>query len=120
MRISEQFTGSLKSFAGAGKPLDPLIERLESDMTVTYFMLPIPGSSTDKEDDAIDLVTTWDPASREALALESIFAQFLDVTRLTHIQSISDFLMNPLVSQALLWSSCLLFASPLPYQPLVI
>ena len=40
MRISEQFTGSLKSFAGGGKPLDPLIERLESDMTVTYFMLP--------------------------------------------------------------------------------
>lgn len=56
VRISEQFTGSLKSFAGAGKPLDALIERLESDMTVTYFMLPIPaghgqsGSSTDKGD----------------------------------------------------------------------
>ena len=56
VRISEQFTGSLKSFAGAGKPLDPLIERLESDMTVTYFMLPIPagqgqsGSSADKGD----------------------------------------------------------------------
>ena len=43
VRISEQFTGSLKTFAGAGKPLDPLIERLESDMTVTYFMLPIPA-----------------------------------------------------------------------------
>ena len=57
VRISEQFTGSLKSFAGAGKPLDPLIERLESDMTVTYFMLPIPagqgqsGSSADKGDE---------------------------------------------------------------------
>ena len=56
VRISEQFTGSLKSFAGAGKPLDALIERLESDMTVTYFMLPIPaghgqsGSGTDKGD----------------------------------------------------------------------
>jgi hypothetical protein len=56
VRISEQFTGSLKTFAGAGKPLDPLIERLEADMTVTYFMLPIPagqgqgGSSTDKVD----------------------------------------------------------------------
>jgi len=56
VRISEQFTGSLKSFSGAGKPLDALIERLESDMTVTYFMLPIPaghgqsGSSTDKGD----------------------------------------------------------------------
>ena len=56
VRISEQFTGSLKSFAGAVKPLDALIERLESDMTVTYFMLPIPaghgqsGSGTDKGD----------------------------------------------------------------------
>ena len=37
VRISEQFTGSLKTFAGASKPLDPLIERLEADMTVTYF-----------------------------------------------------------------------------------
>ena len=43
VRISEQFTGSLKSFSGAGKPLDALIERLESDMTVAYFMLPIPA-----------------------------------------------------------------------------
>ena len=56
VRMSEQFTGSLKTFAGAGMPLDPLIERLEADMTVTYFMLPIPaghgqsGSSTDKPD----------------------------------------------------------------------
>ena len=56
VRIIEQFTGSLKTFAGAGKPLDPLIERLEADMTVTHFMLPIPaghgrsGSSTDKAD----------------------------------------------------------------------
>ena len=44
VRLSEQFKGSLKSFAGAGKPLDPLIERMDSDMTVTYFMLPIPAS----------------------------------------------------------------------------
>ena len=54
LRISEQFTGSLKSFAGAGKPLDALSESLESDMTVTYSMLHIPAghgqnvSSTDK------------------------------------------------------------------------
>ena len=56
VRISEQVTGSLKSYAGARKPLDPLIEHLESDMTVTYFMLHIPaghgrsGSSADKGD----------------------------------------------------------------------
>jgi hypothetical protein len=56
VRFSEQFTGSLKSYAGAGRPLDPCIEKLESDMTVTYFMLPIPvshgqsASSGDKVD----------------------------------------------------------------------
>ena len=56
MRLGEQFKGSLKSFAGAGKPLDPFIARMDSDMTVTYFMLPIPvshaasGSSGDKAD----------------------------------------------------------------------
>ena len=38
----------------AGKPLDPYIEKLESDMTVTYFMLPVPSNqsaaSSDKQD----------------------------------------------------------------------
>ena len=56
--MSELFTGSLKSYVGAGKPLDQYVERLEADMTVTYFMLPIPaahssssaGSATDKTD----------------------------------------------------------------------
>ena len=53
VRLSEQFKGSLKTFAGAGKPLDPFIERMDSDMTVTYFMLPIPvshGASTSSGD----------------------------------------------------------------------
>ena len=57
IRISELFTGSLKAPVTAGKPLDPYIERLESDMTVTYFMLPVPtshgggsGSKSDKLD----------------------------------------------------------------------
>ena len=54
VRMSELFTGSLKTPVAAGKPLDPYIERLEGDMTVTYFMLPAPashgGSSTDKPD----------------------------------------------------------------------
>ena len=54
IRMSELFTGSLKGPVTAGKPLDPYIDRLESDMTVTYFMLPVPighgGSSGDKAD----------------------------------------------------------------------
>ena len=44
IRMSELFTGSLKAPIAAGKPLDPYIEKLESDMTVTYFMLPVPTS----------------------------------------------------------------------------
>ena len=52
VRMSELFTGSLRAPIAAGKPLDPYIEKLESDMTVTYFMLPMPtshaSSSTDK------------------------------------------------------------------------
>ena len=54
IRLSELFTGSLKAAVVAGKPLDPYVEKLESDMTVTYFMLPVPTShsagSTDKTD----------------------------------------------------------------------
>ena len=55
IRMSELFTGSLKAPTLAGKPLDPYIEKLESDMTVTYFMLPVPsshsaGSAGDKQD----------------------------------------------------------------------
>lgn len=54
VRLSELFTGSLKAAATAGKPLDPYVEKLESDMTVTYFMLPTQAShsssSIDKQD----------------------------------------------------------------------
>eukprot|EP00435_Cladocopium_sp_Y103_P065975 s975_g28.t1 len=56
VRMSELFTGSLKPTTAAGKPLDPLVDKLESDMTVTYFMLPVPishgasASSGDKAD----------------------------------------------------------------------
>ena len=54
IRLSELHTGSLKSAVGAGKPLDPYVEKLEGDMTVTYFMLPVPtshsASSADKGD----------------------------------------------------------------------
>jgi hypothetical protein len=50
--LSELFTGSPKAAVVAGKPLDPYVEELECDMTVTYFMLPVPTShsagSTDK------------------------------------------------------------------------
>ena len=51
IRLSETFTGSMKAYTGAGLPLDSLIERFETDMSITYYMLPIPsqaGSSTDK------------------------------------------------------------------------
>ena len=44
IRLNELHTGSLKSAVGAGKPLDPYVEKLEGDMTVTYFMLPVPTS----------------------------------------------------------------------------
>lgn len=44
VRISEQFTGSVRNYVGPGKPLDDLIDRLEYDMTVTYYMLPHPQS----------------------------------------------------------------------------
>eukprot|EP00435_Cladocopium_sp_Y103_P010565 s3649_g2.t1 len=58
IRMSELFSGSLKTHFGAGKPLDPYVERLETDVSVTYFMLPVPtahssasaGSSGDKTD----------------------------------------------------------------------
>ena len=41
VRLSETFAGSLKAMPAAGKPLDPLIEKLETDVSVTYFMLPM-------------------------------------------------------------------------------
>ena len=43
MRLGELFTGSLKQGAGPGKVLDPYIAQLETDVTVTYFMLPLSG-----------------------------------------------------------------------------
>ena len=56
VRISEQFVGSLKSFTGPGKPLDPYVRKLDMDMTVTYFMLPIPAgqSSSSGSGDKVD------------------------------------------------------------------
>ena len=56
VRMSEQGTGSWTGVTAAGKPLDPYLEKLDSDMIVTYFMLPIPtshgpsASSGDKSD----------------------------------------------------------------------
>ena len=53
IRLSETFNGSLKVMPMAGKPLDPMIERLEPDVSVTYFMLPVPsqtGSSSSQGD----------------------------------------------------------------------
>ena len=53
MRLSETFHGSLKVMPIAGKPLDPMIEKLESGVSVTYFMLPVSsqtGSSSSQGD----------------------------------------------------------------------
>eukprot|EP00435_Cladocopium_sp_Y103_P063680 s333_g25.t1 len=46
IRLSETFSGSLKVVPMAGKPLDPLIEKLETDVSVTYFMLPVSSHSS--------------------------------------------------------------------------
>ena len=45
IRLGENFSGSLKIAPMAGKPLDPLIEKLETDVSVTYFMLPVSSHS---------------------------------------------------------------------------
>ena len=52
VRLGELFTGSLKQGAAPGKALDPYIAQLENDVTVTYFMLPLPIThvKTDPED----------------------------------------------------------------------
>ena len=46
VRMSETFVGSLKVLPAAGKPLDPMITALETDVSVTYFMLPMPSHSS--------------------------------------------------------------------------
>ena len=46
VRLSEMFTGNLKASAAAGLPLDPLIEKFETDMSITYYMLPIRTSQS--------------------------------------------------------------------------
>ena len=46
VRLSETFNGSLKVMPMAGKPLDPLVEKLETDVSVTYFMLPVASQAS--------------------------------------------------------------------------
>jgi len=46
VRMSETFSGSLKALPAVGKPLDPMITSLETDVSVTYFMLPMPAHSS--------------------------------------------------------------------------
>lgn len=40
--MAEAFTGSLRDNSGPDKPLDSLVAKLETDVTVTYHMLPVP------------------------------------------------------------------------------
>ena len=49
VRMSELFTGSLKAAMGTVRPLDTYLEKMESDMTVTYFMLPVPSSQSSSQ-----------------------------------------------------------------------
>eukprot|EP00434_Breviolum_minutum_P014069 symbB.v1.2.012406.t1/scaffold831.1/size159220/2 len=51
VRLGELFTGSLKQVAAPGKVLDPYIAQLENDVTVTYFMLPLPVSHAKSDSD---------------------------------------------------------------------
>ena len=51
VRLGELFTGSLKQGTGPGKVLDPCIVQLENDVTVTYFMLPLPISHAKSDSD---------------------------------------------------------------------
>ena len=51
VRLGELFTGSLKQVAAPGKVLDPYIAQLENDVTVTYFMLPLPASHAKSDSD---------------------------------------------------------------------
>jgi hypothetical protein len=54
VRLSEMFTGSLKATTTAGYPLDPHIEKLYTDVSVTYYMLPIPSSQSSSSSDKTD------------------------------------------------------------------
>ena len=59
VRLGELFTGSLKQGAGPGKVLDPYIAQLETDVTMTYFMLPLPVATAKSDPD--DKVTKKRP-----------------------------------------------------------
>ena len=53
VKLGELHTGPVKPGPGPGKLLDPLVGRLEHDVSVTYFMLPLPvqsGTPGDKSD----------------------------------------------------------------------
>ena len=67
VRLSETFTGNLKVAPMAGLPLDPLIERFETDMSITYYMLPIPASQSAASVDKPDKKRP-EPAPKQAAA----------------------------------------------------
>jgi len=51
LRMSEVFQGNLKDpVAGDKNPLDNLFNGLHTDVSVTYFMLPVPAASSKAAD----------------------------------------------------------------------
>ena len=54
VRLNEMFTGSLKSAPMAGLPLDALIEKFDTDMSITYYMLPVQSSQAATAPDKVD------------------------------------------------------------------
>ena len=65
VRLGELFTGLLKQTTGPGKVLDPYIAQLENDVTVTYFMLPLPISHTKSDPDDKGNKKRPDPAAKQ-------------------------------------------------------
>lgn len=53
LRMAELFTGSLK-VSSTARPLDALFEQLHTDVSVTYFMLPMASSSSSSGDKHAD------------------------------------------------------------------
>ena len=70
VRMAETFTGTLKP-SGNVRPLDDIFEKLHTDVSVTYFLLPMPSSASSSHDKHGDQSkpsssTTSEPKKRPA------------------------------------------------------